>query len=81
MQQIQWECISEKREWKRIILRWSLVVTLLPEMQKAVNLINQFLLFFPNSVLILDQKYIFTLILGVLRKLLDNFTRQIVHSC
>ena len=37
-------------------------------MQKAVNL-----LFFPNSVVILDQKYIFTLIFGVLCVFLDIF--------
>jgi len=37
-------------------------------MQKAVNLVNQFVLFFLQPVSILGPKGIFTLIIGVLRK-------------
>ena len=35
-------------------------------MQNAVNLVNQFVLFYPQSLLIFGQKRVFTLIFGVL---------------
>ena len=41
-------------------------IPLFTEMQKAVNLVNQFVLFFPQSELILGQEGIFVLIWGVL---------------
>ena len=37
------------------------VTRLLPKVQKAVNLVNQFVLSFPQSLLILGQKGIFSL--------------------
>ena len=51
-------------------------INTMKEMQKTVSLVNHFVLFFPQSVLIIGQKVVFTLILG---SFVPIFLRQKVH--